>query len=661
MSLLVYGSVLAQPGILRGMGNRGLPSMRGTGGGKGGDSLRHRNNQEDSITIWYRFADSSRNYTFDSTISDFTKRYPIPATDVYLGNTGLATHSLLFQPRTTIGWDPGFHALDVYKWKPENARFFNTTRPYTELGYLLGSKLEQLIEVLHTQNIKPYWNASFHYRLINSPGIYKNQKTVHNNYQLTSWYESPNKRYNNYFVIVNNNLKASESGGVADNVDYLDYNDLYLIPTKLGGDNPLGKQGMFNRNITTGNQYRELSLQMRQQYDLGRKDSLVTDSTVIPLFYPRLRFEHTLKYGKYRYNYIDDATGDSAYDDYYRNHYGFNPSDSLSIADSWTEVNNDFSIYQFPDAKNLKQFFKVGLQHQFLRGHFGYLHKGYYNLAAHGEYRNRTRNQKWDMEASGMLYLNGENAGDYNAYISLQRVISQKIGALQAGFQNTNRSPSFIYNELSQFYLDDPAKSFAKENITHLFGTIWQPKLKLQLGADYYLVSNYLYLTDYYKLQQENTLFNLLRIRALKTFALSRHWNWYAEVYVQQKAGNADLNVPLFYTRNRLAFEGVFFKNLNLSTGLEVRYHTPYYADAYSPVLGQFFYQDSLRISNRPDVTAFMHFRIRSFKAYIRAENLNSLSFLGMTSPLRRNNFAAPDYPYPGFMLRFGIFWSFVN
>jgi len=117
----------------------------------------------------------------------------------------------------------------------------------------------------------------------------------------------------------------------------------------------------------------------------------------------------------------------------------------------------------------------------------------------------------------------------------------------------------------------------------------------------------------------------------------------------------------LFYTRNRLAFEGTFFKNLNLSTGLEVRYHTPYYADGYSPVLGQFFYQDSMRISNRPDVTAFMHFRIRSFKAYIRAENLNSLSFLGNTSPYRRNNFAAPGYPYPGFMMRFGVYWSFVN
>ena len=36
---------------------------------------------------------------------------------------------------------------------------FQTTRPYTELSYVLGSKAEQLISVTHTQNRKS--NANF--------------------------------------------------------------------------------------------------------------------------------------------------------------------------------------------------------------------------------------------------------------------------------------------------------------------------------------------------------------------------------------------------------------------------------------------------------------------------------------------------------------------
>jgi hypothetical protein len=138
--------------------------------------------------------------------------------------------------------------------------------------------------------------------------------------------------------------------------------------------------------------------------------------------------------------------------------------------------------------------------------------------------------------------------------------------------------------------------------------------------------------------------------------------NWYADVYLQQKTGAAPVHVPLVFTRNRVAFEGKFFKNLDLSTGLELRYHTPYKADNYSPVLGQFFYQDSITIHNSPDIAAFVHFRIRSFKAFLRFENLNTVQVtkdggFGWTN----NNLAAPGYPYPGLQIRLGIWWNFVN
>jgi hypothetical protein len=122
------------------------------------------------------------------------------------------------------------------------------------------------------------------------------------------------------------------------------------------------------------------------------------------------------------------------------------------------------------------------------------------------------------------------------------------------------------------------------------------------------------------------------------------------------------LNVPLIFTRNRLAFEGNFFRNLNISTGIEVKYHTPYKADNYSPVLGQFFYQDSVTISNLPDISTFIHFQIRSFKAFVRIENLNTSEITeGGGFGFTRNNLAAPGYPYPGLQFRLGIWWNFVN
>jgi hypothetical protein len=642
---------------------RGIPRIpRGGGGGGGGDSLKRRDKFEDSISISYHYLDSTANYSFDSTLSDFTVRFPIPATYIYLGNTGTAARSLLFSPSSKVGWDPGFHSLDIYKWKLENVRFFNTTRPYSELGYVIGGKSEQIIELTHTQNIRPYWNIALQYRLINAPGFFQNQNTNHNNYLVSSWYQSPKKRYNNYLVLLSNKLQASENGGLSDINKIEDPTiKLYNLPTKIGGDQS-HRSNFFDPKFSTSNRYKEFNFLLRQQYDLGRKDSIITDSSVIPLFYPRLRFEHSLKTGNYNYVF-SDLQADSAF---YKNFYTYTlsqPIDSISFTDDWRELSNDFSIYQFPDAKNLHQFIKLGIEYQLIKGKFdsGSVHTSFHNFIGHGEYRNLSRNKKWDIEAFGKLYLNGFNSGDYHAYISLQRLLSKSIGSLKVGFENINRSPSFLYDSKSSFYFDDPLKSFSKENTLHFFAVSQVPKLKLQLRGDYFLISNYLYFSSYYQLAQETALFNFLRINASKTFKINKRWNLYSDIWVQQKTGSVDLNTPLVFTRQRLAFEGIFFKNLNLSTGLEFRYHTPYKADNYSPVTGQFFYQDTATINNVPQIDAFMHFRIRSFKGYIRTENLNSLRFGSGGLNFLNTNLATPDYAYPGLVIRFGIFWSFVN
>lgn len=563
------------------------------------------------------------------------------------------------------GWDPGFHAYDIYKLKMENVHFFNTTRPYAQLNYLLGSKAEQFIEALITRNINPGWNASFNYRVVSSPGFFKNQKTNHNTYLFTSWYQSKAKRYNNYFVLLANSLKGSENGGFRSpsDLENPDNKDRFQIDTWLGGDQTYSANS-FKTNIVTGNQYNELSFLMRQQYDFGRKDSLVTDSTVIPLFYPRVRFEHTFSYNTYKYEFHDYYTGGINRPDsnYYINFYDYNThtEDSVRFRDTWREIFNDFSIYQFPDANNLQQFIKIGASMQNLNGRFATGTRSLYNFIAHAEYRNRTRDRKWDMEANGKLYLTGFNAGDYQAHISLQRLIGKKLGYLQLGFENVNRSPSFIYNPSSSFYFDTTAKNFNKENTLRFFASYYNPALKLTLTGNYYLISNYMYLAGYYKLKQESSIFNFLQVALHKTFKVGRHWFWYTDIYAQQKAGDVDLNVPLIFTRNRLALEGVFYKNLNIATGIEVRYNTAYKADSYSPVLGQFMYQDTLTIKNRPDIRLYLNFRIRSFKLFISASNLNSVSFsngFGFTD----NNIPAPGYAYPGFQLRFGIYWNFVN
>lgn len=644
----------------------GMDRVRNLGGalsGGGKDSLQRRDANEDSITITFKYFDSTRTNRLDSSVADMPKIFPLRATDIYLGNIGSATRSVLFSPVMEAGWDAGFHAYDRYKWTLKDVRFFTVTRPYSEIYYMLASKAEQQIGLLHTQNIKPNWNVLGQFRMLTAPGYFNGQKNSHNNYLLTSNYESVNKRYHNYFVVVANRLHASENGGIVDTADYLNddrFKDRYTIPTRIGGEAQFGSN-FFNTRVSTGNKYNTMTAMMRQQYDFGKKDSLVTDSSVVPLFYPRLRFEHTIQYSNHIYEFYDSQR-DSAY---FNDVYGItlnSITDTLSIKDQWREVVNSLSIYQFPDANNLHQFIKVGASVQNLVGDIRNGRSRYFNIMGYGEYRNRTKNQRWDIEANGKLYFAGMNAGDYQAHISLLGFLSKELGYAKIGFENVNRTPSFLYNPLSNFNLLQQG-GFRKENNTHIFAELNPVKLNLLLSGHLYLVTNYTYLTGFNQLEQSGTPFNVLQVALNKTFTMGRKktWKWHTDIYVQQVIGSAPVNVPLVFTRNRFGYEGnLGFKNLALALGLDLRYYTPYKADGYSPILGKFQYQDTTTIKNLPEIGAYVNFRIKKMTVYARAENLNTVSFaqgFGFTN----NNMAAVNYPTPGFLLRVGLVWRFVN
>ena len=197
-----------------------------------------------------------------------------------------------------------------------------------------------------------------------------------------------------------------------------------------------------------------------------------------------------------------------------------------------------------------------------LKGEFASGNSSFYNLIFHGEYRNKTRNQKWDVELYGSLYSAGFNSGNYDAHISLKRFVGKKKqGYAEIGFENVNRSPSFLFDTRSSFYLDKSVTSgFNKENSSHIFASIYQPSLRLRLSGDYYLISNYTYFTGYYKLRQYEPLFNFLLVSAQKVFRLSKHFNWYADVYVQQKTGDVPLKCAIDIYQEPYCLRRKFFQ-----------------------------------------------------------------------------------------------------
>ncbi len=168
-------------------------------------------------------------------------------------------------------------------------------------------------------------------------------------------------------------------------------------------------------------------------------------------------------------------------------------------------MSNDVSLMQFPMRGNQAHFIRVGAAFETIRGQFNTAPNAttdvsFNNLRVHGEYRNKTRNQKWDLQARGDLYPWGENAGDYSVSGRLSRYLNETLGNVSLLAVNVNREPSYVY----RFFGTPYEKTWTnvelnKENITQIQFRADNRKLKYNITANYYLYTNYTYFESFTK------------------------------------------------------------------------------------------------------------------------------------------------------------------
>jgi len=292
-------------------------------------------------------------------------------------------------------------------------------------------------------------------------------------------------------IMVGNNIRASENGGIQNDSLLADPNrkDRFSVPVNMG-NSAAYQRNPFVTTVSTGNTYKDFNFFLRQSYDLGKRDSVaINDSTTEYLFYPKLRIQHTLTTSNNRYRFSDVAADSSLYQDWYRITLR-DSIDSFKVEENWAIISNDFSLYQFPDTKNPSQFLMAGITLQNMKASNAAGDEKFYNLFLHGEYRNRTRNKKWDILLKGELYANGLNSGDYLVQANLERYLGKKWGTLKLFFYNVNRTPSFVFDNRSAFHLGVD-NNFKKENVIS-FGAAASNSW-IDLSFQNHLISNYAY------------------------------------------------------------------------------------------------------------------------------------------------------------------------
>ena len=610
--------------------------------------------RDEDAKISFRKAGSKKVYVPDSSLLSFHRRAFVQPWYRDLGNSGSAARNLYFTPQAVTGPTLGYHAFDIYRYKTDSLLYYNTNRPYTSFTYQLGSKLEQMAHVLHTQNIKPNWNVAAQYRKTTSPGYYKIQRINHDNAALSTNYQSLNQHYELFGAIVYNKEQQDENGGIVSD-SFLSlglYSNRQTIP--VGFDNDF----YSTRRSSVTTTMRDFAISLQHSFTWGRTDTLYNEDSTRYSFHlrPRFSISHGLQISSEKYQYKDIRPDSLRYIELFTGQ-AIPQNDSVYMRQQWLKVENRLGLNGFLGKEDRQLQFTLGAGNR-IDKFTTYAPQqadknSFVSNYLYGTIRKEALQAgQWSYEADAQFFLTGDAAGNFILNASLGKDLGGNLGGLTIGFRQQLNNAPYAYT-VHQTAFDNIRTGFSKETITQVYGTIYSPKLKLWATVSNYLIDNYIYINENLRPAQYSTAFNITQASLSKNFrlgivVLANELAW------QQVTGNAPLNLPALMGRHQLGIETYLFKNaLKVSTGVQVTYHTPYHADGYSPFFNRFYYQNSYQVSNDPETAVFFDFKIKRFRAYIMGDQLNQL--------YGKNIITAPGYAAQNAMLRFGFNWIMIN
>lgn len=609
---------------------------------------------ETDARIFYKYRQSDKIYYPDSSIHTFHRRPFSQPWQRDLGNLGTPSRNLMFTPEYRVGPSLGYHAFDVYRYDADSMRYYNTSRPYSYFNFGLGSKLEQAAEIMHTQNIRPNWNFSFQYRKINSPGFYQVQRANNDNANVTTYYQSPNLHYELYGAFVYNKEQQDENGCIVADSFLLDsnYNERRTIPinyTSLRTNTSVPRSAVINS-------LRDYAVSLQHGYTFGRIDTLYNeDSTRFSLqLTPRFGLSHKFEFSSSKHRYKDLAPDSLRYLDFFTQ--SFAQSDSVYSEQRWNKLENNVMLNSFLGKKEHLLHFGVGLGNRLDRFQSKYILDSPGTDIISNYFIGQLKKEallpgQWFYQANTMVYFTGDAAGSSVLQASFGKDI-KNVGSILLGFsQQVNIAPYNYTTYYNQY--DTILSTFSKGSVTELYATVESEPAHLAAGVKTYLVGNYMYLNQAQLPVQYTSSFNVTELWLRKIFKW-RTLVFDNELAYQQRTAGAPVNVPLLLGRHQLSIEKhLFHSALQMATGVEVSYHSPYNPSGYSPYFNRFYYQNTYQVSNSPVTSVFFNFKVKKLRVYIMGDQVQQL--------FARNFIVSRGYAAQNFMIRFGFKWILIN
>jgi hypothetical protein len=539
-----------------------------------------------------------------------------------LANVGNGLQVLRFEGDSSHLSDFG---MGVSEWgfrRIEELPFYDVKSPISDMQFITAYGRGQHFRMNFAQNLGPRWNYYASYDRINSLGDYPNNRTVADDFLITTQYTSPNRRLRVEGVYQFNKRILNEFGGLV-NIEEFTSN---LTPIR-NQTQPLlsNTQSELVRNVFFS----------RQRYVLlrNKRDFLVS-------------LENTMNVTTRRYTF------NTANATFFPTPVTGLPTND-TIGTSQYDQQAGFVLgKQLPDGS--RQELRV----------FGFYHYHQYGGPIFNTFREATgvgsevdfQDRRDYIHLSGLFNLNllGNQSGSVlrgDIRVGQARNWHLAGGILFSGrqadpFWETYRSNH--YNWLNQNLAPVRTQRFSVG------------ARKGDRFAILYHVSNlqnWLYLDTAGIPAQAGSAIQMQQLDIKADFKAG-NWSWQNQGLLQRVTSSDDylaIRVPDLVFRSTVFYNYSIIKGvLQGQVGLDIHYFSAFKATSYNPALNRFHLQDSVEIGNFPYVHAFATAQLKSFQFFIRLENLTE----GL-GPY--NYFAAPGIPLPDRFVRLGFNWRFFE
>ena len=553
-------------------------------------------------------------------------------------NMGQTYNSLTYNFQNT-NLMPGFaaQAKHFFYMEIEDINYYRVPTPLTELLFRTAFEQGQLADSFFTVNTSPQFNFSIAYKGLRSLGKYQHILSSSGNFRFTGNYQTKNKRYNAKGHIVTQDLLNQENGGLRD--DFIDdfesgapeFQDRSILEVNFENAESMLKGKRFHLDHT--------------YHIIRKRDSLSKN---------KLSIGHIISFEDKYYEY-NQTSANTAY---------FGTANVTTSLKDKTTLENFYNQFQLNYSNNI-----IGdLQFNITTNNYNY---GYNKIAILNG-NTITNRLKGDVFSAGGHYhkyykgfeLNGELginvAGDFDGNF-LKATASFKLNddiSASATLNHSSKAPN--YNAL--LYQSSYENYIWQNNFNNIKTQQLAFKLKYKnwvgLTVDLNTINDYVYFakdatSNQVQPFQNSPTITYLRAKLENEIKLGKFALNNTILYQNKQDANNVLNIPELTTRNTLYFSTHLFKKaMYLQTGVTLNYFTKYYMDAYNPLLAEFYVQTDREYGNFPRLDFFINAKIRQTRLYLKAEHFNS-SFTGY------NYYAAPNYPYRDFTVRFGLVWNF--